>query len=58
MSDPATRMLQVEIPATLDPMIEKFVARFARTLAKDLHAANLNLSHNDVVLQLEAEAHA
>jgi hypothetical protein len=51
-------MLQVEIPATLDPEIEKFVAHFAHTLAKDMHAAKLNLSHHDVVLQLEAEANA
>ena len=58
VSEPTTRMLQVEIPATLDPVIEKFVAHFAHTLANDLHAADLNLSHHDVVLELEAEARA
>jgi hypothetical protein len=58
MSAPATRMLQVEIPAALDPMFEKFVAHFAQTLAADLHAAEHLFSHHDVVLQLEAEGHA
>jgi hypothetical protein len=58
VSDPATRMLQVEIPATLDPMLEKFVVRFARKLAKDLHAAEQIFSHHDVVLELDGEGHA
>lgn len=58
MSDPATRMLQVEIPATLDPVLEKFVVRFARKLAADLHAAEHMFSHHDVVLELNGEGHA
>jgi hypothetical protein len=51
-------MLQVEIPATLDPALEKFVMQFARTLAKDLHAAEQIFSHHDMVLELESEGHA
>jgi hypothetical protein len=58
VSDPTTRMLQVEIPATLDPMLEKFVVRFARKLAKDLHSAERIFSHHDVVLDLNGEGHA
>jgi hypothetical protein len=58
VSDPATRILHVEIPATLDPMIEKFVVRFARKLAKDLHAAERIFSHHDIVLDLNGEGHA
>ena len=58
MSDPTTRMLQIEIPATLDPVLEKFVVSFARKLARDLHAAERIFSHHDVVLELNGEGHA
>ena len=57
-NQPETKMLSVEIPATMDPALVKFVGHFAHAMAKELHAAEKNFSHHDVALALENEVPA